>query len=144
MKTKTTLIFLLLYLSIFTCLKSDENAYFNDGKKLFDQKKFQEAKFKFEQDIVYNPKSEKAYLYLAKIFNQQNKIEMQENNLSTVILLNPTNEDAIYDLVLLNIKKSNFSEARKLIENFNKVCKKNCENKKILNKKLKESLEAKE
>mgnify|MGYP000705782583 CR=1 FL=1 len=27
-----------------------------------------EAKFKFEQDIVFNPKSELSYLYLSKIF----------------------------------------------------------------------------
>ena len=33
------------------------------------------AKFKFEQDIVFNPKNEKSYLYLSKIFlNKKNKI----------------------------------------------------------------------
>ena len=42
--------------------------YFADGLNLFKSKKFNEAKFKFEQDIVFNPKSEMSYLYLSKIF----------------------------------------------------------------------------
>ena len=32
----------------------------------FYNKKFDKAKFKFEQDIVYNPKSEISYLYFQK------------------------------------------------------------------------------
>ena len=57
--------------------------------KFFINKDFEKAKFKFEQDIVFNPKSEKAYLYLSKIFNEQDKKEFEEKNLNTVILLNP-------------------------------------------------------
>ena len=30
--------------------------YFEDGLNLFNKKKFDEAKFKFEQDILFNPK----------------------------------------------------------------------------------------
>ena len=40
---------------------------------LFNKNKFEEARFKFEQDIVYNPKNELSYLYLSKIFNKQEK-----------------------------------------------------------------------
>ena len=47
--------------------------FFSEGVKLFNEKKFPESKFKFEQDIVYNPKSELSYLYLSKIFNKQDK-----------------------------------------------------------------------
>ena len=50
----------------FLFAKSD---YFTEGVNLFKKKKFEEAQFKFEQDIVYNPKSELSYLYLSKIFN---------------------------------------------------------------------------
>ena len=32
--------------------------YYQDGLNLYKNKKFNEAKFKFEQDIVFNPKSE--------------------------------------------------------------------------------------
>ena len=70
------------------------NQFFSEGLNLFKIKKFEEAKFKFEQDIVFNPKSEKSYLYLSKIFNKQNKKDLEKKNLNTVILLNPQNEEA--------------------------------------------------
>ena len=47
--------------------------YFNEGLIFYEKKEFDKAKFKFEQDIVFNPKSEKSYLYLSKIFNEQKK-----------------------------------------------------------------------
>ena len=63
--------------------------YFLQGEELFNKKKFSESKFKFEKDIVFNPKSEQSYLYLAKIFKKEENDELQEQNLNTVILLNP-------------------------------------------------------
>ena len=98
--------------------------FFSEGVKLFNEKKFLESKFKFEQDIVFNPKSENSYLYLAKIFKERENDELQEQNLNTVILINPKNEEALYLLTLLNIKKSDYEESDKLIKKFNKVCKK--------------------
>ena len=77
-----------------------KSKYFEQGINLFNQNKLDEAKFKFEQDIVLNPKSELSYLYLSKIFNKQNKQILEEQNLSTVILLNPKNEEAIYKLYI--------------------------------------------
>ena len=47
--------------------------YFQEGLNLYKVKKFNEAKFKFEQDIVFNPKSEMSYLYLSKIFKNLKK-----------------------------------------------------------------------
>ena len=85
-----------------------EKNYFTEGENLFNNKKYEKAKFKFEQDILFNPKNEKSYLYLAKIFKITKKVNLEENNLNTVILLNPRNEVAIYSLDLLNLKKSNF------------------------------------
>ncbi len=111
--------------------------FFSEGVKLFNEKKFPESKFKFEQDIVFNPKSENSYLYLAKIFKERKNDELQEQNLNTVILINPQNEEALYLLTLLNIKKSDYEESDKLIKKFNKVCKKICEKKSELILKLK-------
>ncbi len=54
--------------------------YFNEGLNLYEEKKLNEAKFKFEQDIVFNPKSEMSYLYLAKIFKSLDKIDLAEQN----------------------------------------------------------------
>ena len=103
-----------------------DKSFFSKGKDLFDDQKFDEAKFKFEQDIVYNPKSENSYLYLAKIYNKKKNDELEESNLKTVILLNPKNEEAVYDLVLLKIRKSDYTESQKLIENFKSICNKRC------------------
>ena len=111
--------------------------FFSEGVKLFNEKKFPESKFKFEQEIVFNPKSENSYLYLAKIYKERKNDELQEQNLNTVILINPQNEEALYLLTLLNIKKSDYEESDKLIKKFNKVCEKICEKKSELISKLK-------
>jgi tetratricopeptide (TPR) repeat protein len=129
------LLILIFFLNISNFLFAD-TVYFNEGKKLFEIKKYKDAKFKFEKDIVFNPKNEESYLYLAKIFNKQNETILEENNLNTVILLNPKNEEAIYYLALLSIKKSDFSRAKKLIKKLDSVCVKLCLSKKELLKKI--------
>ena len=102
--------FLTLLLAIFFQVNAlAKNSYFSEGEKLFNQKKYSKSKFKFEKDIVFNPKNEKSYLYLAKIFNEQKNDYMEEQNLQTVILLNPQNEEALYLLALLKIKKSDYT-----------------------------------
>ena len=75
--------------------------FFEEGLTLFKNKKFNEAKFKFEQDIVFNPKSEMSYLYLSKIFKSFENKNLEEQNLNTVILINPKNEEDIYNLAKL-------------------------------------------
>ena len=126
-------IFILFQSNLF----AEGNKFFSKGKNFFEVKKYDEAKFQFEKDIVFNPKSEKSYLYLAKIYNKKELIDLEENNLNTVILLNPKNEDAIYQLTLLNIKKSNFKEAEELIKKLSSICKNLCDKKISLAKKLK-------
>tara|TARA_Y100001970_G_C14196359_1_gene838343 strand:+ start:761 stop:1183 length:423 start_codon:yes stop_codon:yes gene_type:complete len=113
-----------------------DKGFFNKGKDLFDDQKFDEAKFKFEQDIVYNPKNENSYLYLAKIYNIKKNDELEESNLKTVILINPKNEEAVYDLVLLKIRKSDYKESQDLIKNFKLICNKRCLESSKLQKKL--------
>ena len=103
--------------------------YFDKGKILFDKKKFEKSKIFFERDIVFYPESEKSYLYLAKIFKENNNDQEQEINLSNVLLLNPQNDEAIYMLTLLKIKQSDYNEAKDLIKKFNLVCKSFCSKK---------------
>ena len=55
-----------------------KSEYFKEGIDLYNKKKFDDAKIKFEQDIVFNPKSELSYLYLSKIFNIQEKKNLEE------------------------------------------------------------------
>ena len=114
--------------------------YFNEGLTLYENKEFDKAKFKFEQDIVFNPKNEKSYLYLSKIFNEQKKIELEEKNLNTVILLNPKNEEATYNLAQLRLKESDFEGSKILIEKLIIFCKEYCQKSQSLKIEIEKSL----
>ena len=100
--------------------------YFKQGIDLYKNKKFDEAKFKFEQDIVFNPKSEMSYLYLSKIFNNLNKKDLEEQNLNTVILLNPKNEEATYYLARLKLDLSDYKKSKELNNKLLDFCDKFC------------------
>ena len=123
-------------LLLFFPLYGKESKYFTDAKKLYHEKNFEDSKFLFEKDIVFNPKNEKSYLYLAKIFNKNDNDEEQEINLNSVLLLNPQNDEAIYMLTLLKIKQSDYDHAKKLIDKFILVCKSFCPKKNEMQNKL--------
>ena len=143
MKKQILIILVSLILFIFNhTIVSAKNSYFDDGKKLYDSKKYKESKFLFEKDIVFNPKSENSYLYLAKIFKEEENDSLEENNLNTVLLINPKNEEAIYLLALLSINNSNFSKAKELIATLSSVCKKMCSSKLELQSRLDSSLKS--
>ena len=125
---KILILFIIIPSTLFA--KTD---YFKEGLKFFINKDFEKAKFKFEQDIVFNPKSEKSYLYLSKIYKTLDKRDLQEKNLNTVILLNPENEEAIYNLVKLNLEKSDYEKSKKLNKRLSSLCKKFCIKSKKLN-----------
>ena len=114
------------YLFLTTSVFSSKLNYFIEGKILFEKDEFEKSKIFFEKDIVFNPKSEKSYLYLAKIFNKKENDQEEEINLNNVLLLNPENDEAIYMLTLLRIKQSNYNEAKELIRKFNLVCNSFC------------------
>ena len=113
-----------------------ESNYFKKGIELFQKKEFDKSKIFFEKDLVFNPKSEISYLYLAKIFNVKNNDQEQEMYLNNVLLLNPQNDEAIYMLILLKIKQSNYNEAEKLIKKFDLVCKSFCSKRSEMREKL--------
>tara|TARA_Y200000002_G_scaffold177845_1_gene146558 strand:+ start:43 stop:462 length:420 start_codon:yes stop_codon:yes gene_type:complete len=100
--------------------------YIKEGIDLYNKNKFEDAKFKFEQEIVFNPKSEISYLYLSKIFNKQDKKDLEEKNLNTVVLLNPKNEEAIYSLVRLKLKSSDYQKSKELNKKLKFICRKLC------------------
>ncbi len=106
--------------------------YFNEGLDLYKKDKLDKAKFKFEQDIVFNPKNERSYLYLSKIFNKQDKKDLEEKNLNTVILLNPLNEEATYNLAKLKFNQSDFLKSKKLINQLISFCSEYCRKSKDL------------
>ena len=118
-KNLFSIIIILLFIPSTLIAKS---GYFEEGIDLFNKKKFEEAKFKFEQDIVFNPKSELSYLYLSKIFNKQDKRNLEEQNLNTVMLLNPKNEEAIYYLAKLKLQASDYKKSKELNNRLKIVC----------------------
>ena len=117
------LLFLLIFSPRILLAKSD---FFQAGIDLFQKKKFEDAKFKFEQDIVLNPKNEQSYLYLSKIFNKQDKKNLEEQNLNTVMLLNPKNEEAIFNLAKLKLLNSDYQKSLELNEKLRSICKNFC------------------
>ena len=120
---KLLYIFVLYFLFNNLFAKSE---YMNEGIDLYNNNKFEDAKFKFEQDIVFNPKSELSYLYLSKIFKKQDKKNLEEKNLNTVIRLNPKNEEAIYNLARLKLLTSDYEKSKELNKKLKSICNKFC------------------
>ena len=127
---------IILYFFLISDAFAIKKNYFEEGKEFFGKKQFEKSKIFFEKDIVFNPKNEKSYLYLAKIFNKKNNDIEEEINLNNVLVLNPKNDEAIYMLILLRIKQSDYIEAKNLIDKFNLVCKSFCQKKSEINDKL--------
>tara|TARA_Y100000590_G_scaffold117489_1_gene134300 strand:+ start:2460 stop:2891 length:432 start_codon:yes stop_codon:yes gene_type:complete len=124
MKKKIFLTFL-IGLFLINHSYSNEN-FFEEAKKLFDIEKYEESKFLFQRDIVFNPKKADSYLYLAKIFKIEKNIKKQEKNLNTTLLLDPKNEEAMYLLINIEIERSNFDKVEKLKNDFELICSRLC------------------
>ena len=117
---------------------AQKNNFFDEAKMLFEEKKYDESKFLFQRNIVYNPKNAQSYLYLAKIFDlEENKTE-QEKYINSTLLLEPKNEEAMYLLIDIELKRSNFSKVEELKKNFKKICLSMCEKLASINSRLKE------
>ncbi len=131
-------IFITLVLSFFLINNSySKENFFDEAKKLFDNKKYDESKFLFQRDIVYNPKKAKSYLFLAKIFKIEENLQEEEKNLNVTLLLDPQNEEAIYLLMDIEIERSNFDKVNELKKNFELVCSDLCPKISSINEKLK-------
>ena len=133
---KISLIFL-IGLFLINPSYSNEN-FFEQAKKLFDEEKYEESKFLFQRDIVFNPKKADSYLYLAKIFKIEENIRKQEKNLNTTLLLDPKNEEAMYLLMNIEIERSNFDKVEKLKKDFELICSSLCTKLSSIDQKLKD------
>tara|TARA_B100002051_G_C16226072_1_gene388123 strand:+ start:60 stop:491 length:432 start_codon:yes stop_codon:yes gene_type:complete len=135
--TKIILLTFLLGIFLINPSYSKEN-FFEEAKKLFDKEKYEESKFLFQRDIVFNPKKSESYLYLAKIFKIEKNIKKQEKHLNTTLLLDPKNEEAIYLLMNIEIERSNFDKVKKLKKNFELICSSLCTKISFIDEKLKD------
>ena len=119
---KKLLRIIVIYIIVFCTNALATEDFFKDAKNLFDQGKFEESKFLFQRNIVFNPKDSKSYLYLAKIYeSEENEIE-EEKNINTTLLLEPNNEEAIYMLIDIKLEKSDISKVKELKKKFEIVC----------------------
>ena len=115
---------------------SKEN-FFDEAKKNFDLNKIEESKFLIQRNIVYNPKDAKSYLYLAKIYNIEENEKEEEKNLNTTLLLESKNEEAMYMLINIHLKRSNYSKVKDLKKDFSLICEKLCKKIVIIDENLK-------
>ena len=104
---------------------SEEN-FFNEALKMYQDKKYDDARFMLERNIVFNPKDANSYIYLAKIYNHEENQRKEEYNLDTALLIEPNNEEVILMLMKVALKKSNYSKVKDLSQTFVKVCEKLC------------------
>ena len=131
------LLFVLYFMmNIFNVSSGNEN-FFNKGLELFKDKKYEDARFMFERSIVFNPKDSNSYLYLAKIYNQEDDQNKEEKNLQSTLLIEPNNEEAILMMMKIGLQKSNYSKVKDLSKKFSKVCKKLCNENDEIQKSLK-------
>ena len=130
------IIFIVFIAVLFQTSTFSKESFFNDALKLYENKKYEDARFLFERNIVFNPKHANSYLYLAKIYNFEEDQRREEYNLETALLIEPNNEEAIFMLMKIAIKKSNYKKVNDLLETFVKVCSNLCDE----NKKIQESL----
>tara|TARA_Y100000389_G_scaffold133581_1_gene131086 strand:+ start:229 stop:669 length:441 start_codon:yes stop_codon:yes gene_type:complete len=106
--------------------------FFDKGLELYKNKKYDDARFMFERSIVFNPKDSSSYLYLAKIYNVNKDQKKEQKNLDATLLIEPDNEEAILMSMKIALEKSNYSKVKDLSDTFTKVCKKLCEENKVV------------
>ncbi len=126
---------LLIFVIVMSHAIGKEN-FFNEAKNLFDNGKIEESKFLFQRNIVFNPKDSKSYLYLAKIYEtEENEVE-EEKNINTTLLLDTDNEEAMYMLINIKLKKSDFEKVKELRTQFEMICKSLCSKIKSIDERL--------
>ena len=131
------LITVIYFILISSNLAFGKENFFDEALKMYQNKKYEDARFMLERNIVYNPKDAKSYLYLAKIYNHEENQKKEEYNLETTLLIEPDNEEAILMLMKIALKKSNYSQVKDLSQTFSKVCDKLCNENNEIQKSLK-------
>ena len=131
------IITLVFFLVFYSNLASSKENFFDEALKMYQDKKYEDARFMFERSIVFNPKDARSYLYLAKIYNHEEDERKEEYNLDTALLIEPNNEEAILMLMKIALKKSNYSKVKDLSQTFIKVCEKLCDENDEIQKSLK-------
>ena len=131
------LIFVIVFFLSFNTKTFGKENFFKKALKLYEKEKYQDARFLFERNIVFNPKDANSYLYLAKIYNHEENQRKEEYNLETALLIEPDNEEAILMMMKIAIEQSNYDKVKNLSDTFSKVCKNLCNENQEIKKSLK-------
>tara|TARA_Y100000739_G_C20526378_1_gene426765 strand:+ start:819 stop:1118 length:300 start_codon:yes stop_codon:yes gene_type:complete len=91
--------FIIYFFLIFATSINAEQNFFENAKNLYEKEKYDDSKFLFQRNIVFNPKDAKSYIYLAKIYQLDENESETKKNLDTALLLEPDNEEAMYMLI---------------------------------------------
>jgi tetratricopeptide (TPR) repeat protein len=91
---------------------------------LYQNEKYEDARFLFERNIVFNPKDANSYLYLAKIYNHEENQRKEENNLETALLIEPDNEEVLLMLMKIALKNQIMKKLKIFQKLLSKVCNK--------------------
>ena len=126
---------MLFFLIFFSSVNAKEN-FLSKAKNLFEKKEYDKAKFLFQRNIVFNPKNSESYLYLAKIYKLEENDKEEEKNINTTLLLEPDNEEAMYMLIHIELRRSNFSKVEDLKKNFKIICSSLCDKISLINESL--------
>ena len=125
MKLKNKILIVLFFFNISSSLAGEN--LFENAKKNFEQNNFEEAKFLFQRNLVFEPKDSKSYLYLAKIFKIEENESESEKNIKSALLLDSKNEEAMYMMMDIELNRSNFSKVKELKSDFEKICNSLCD-----------------
>ena len=69
---------ILIYFTLISNLAFSKENFFDEALKMYQSKKYEDARFMLERNIVFNPKDAKSYLYLAKIYNHEENQKKEE------------------------------------------------------------------
>ena len=116
------LIGLILLTASFNSTSFSKENFFNEALEFFKKEKYEDARFLFERNIVFNPKDSKSYLYLAKIFKKEENEFEEEKNINATLLLESDNEEAMYMLIDIKLEKSDIKKVEDLKEKFKIIC----------------------
>ena len=65
----------IIFFSYFLCNWTNfvlaKGKFYNQAVEMFYSEQYEDSKFLFERNIVYNPKDASSYLYLAKIYKYE-------------------------------------------------------------------------
>ena len=87
--------------------------------------------FYFKEALFLIPKDQNSYLYLAKIYKFEDNKKKRKKILILCFFRSPKNEEAMYILMEIELKKSNYSKVKELAMNFSKICNNICVTKKL-------------